>query len=239
MQNLETENSPKSGRGGTWENRSGSTKTRKNSSGRPQNKKAPKLAAAIHFTGIVPGGWRRSGQNAGAGYERRDWLPVNELGGATRHPAHLTEEQVAQRVRQQGALGGPHRAQSTRYRNSRTEVETLLRQRMRGLRSVSFQLPCEEDVLPSAFEDKPLCVPWQLAELLQLSVEEVCADFDAMLRHDCCDGGAAGDILAPRIDERRASEQLLAQEAERRSHRLLFPERNALRSASRTSHSLA
>ena len=74
--------------------------------------------------------------------------------------------------------------QSTRYRNSRTEVETLLRQRMRGLRSVSFQLPCEEDVLPSAFEDKPLCVPRQLAELLQLSVEEVCADFDAMLRHD-------------------------------------------------------
>ena len=63
-------------------------------------------------------------------------------------------------------------------------METLLRQRMRGLRSVSFQLPCEEDVLPSAFEDKPLCVSRQLAELLQLSVEEVCADFDAMLRHD-------------------------------------------------------
>ena len=37
--------------------------------------------------------------------------------------------------------------------------------------------------MPSAFEDKPLCVPRQLAELLQLSVEE-CADFDAMLRHD-------------------------------------------------------
>ena len=33
--------------------------------------------------------------------------------------------------------------QSTRYRNS--------------------QLPCEEDVLPSAFEDQPLCVPRQLA----------------------------------------------------------------------------
>ena len=74
--------------------------------------------------------------------------------------------------------------QSTRYKNSRTKVETLLRQRMRGLRSVSFQLLCEEDVLPSAFEDKPLCVPRQLAELLHLSVEEVCADFDAMLRHD-------------------------------------------------------
>ena len=64
--------------------------------------------------------------------------------------------------------------QSTRYRNSRTEVETLLRQRM----------PCKEDMLQSTFEDKPLCVPQQLAELLQLSVEEVCADFDAMLRHD-------------------------------------------------------
>ena len=74
--------------------------------------------------------------------------------------------------------------QSTHYRNSRTEVETLLRQRMRGLRSVSFQLPCEKDVLQSAFEDKPLCVPRQLAELLQLSVEEGRADFDAMLRHD-------------------------------------------------------
>ena len=64
--------------------------------------------------------------------------------------------------------------QSTHYRNSRTEVET----------SVSFQLPCEEDVLQRAFEDKPVCVPRQLAELLQLSVEEVCADFEAM-RHDC------------------------------------------------------
>ena len=108
---------------------------------------------------------------------------MNELGGAmTRHPAHLTEEQVAQRVRQQveALLGDPAApilqlsdenhlldsegqwvvsTQSTQYRNSRTEVETLLRQRMRGLRSVSFQLPCEEDVLQSAFEDKPLCVP--------------------------------------------------------------------------------
>ena len=41
--------------------------------------------------------------------------------------------------------------------------------------------PLKREVLPSAFEDKPLCVP-QLTELL--SVEEVCADFDAMLRHD-------------------------------------------------------
>ena len=53
---------------------------------------------------------RRSRRNAGTGYKRRDWLPVNELGGAmTRHPAHLTEEQVAQRVKQQveASLGDP------------------------------------------------------------------------------------------------------------------------------------
>ena len=39
--------------------------------------------------------------------------------------------------------------------------------------------------------------------------------------------------------ERRASEQLLAQEAERRSNRLLFPAQNTLRSASGTFDSLA
>ena len=69
-------------------------------------------------------------------------------------------------------------AQSTHYRNSRTEVETLLRQRMQGLRSVSFQLPCEEDVLASAFVDKPLCVARQLAELLQ----QFCVWRDAPMR---------------------------------------------------------
>ena len=103
----------------------------------------------VHVPVIIRGR-RRSGRNAGAGYERRDWLPVNELGGAiTRHPAHLTEEQVAQRVRQQveASLGDPAApilqlsdetyfldpeghwvvsTQSTQYRNSRTEVETLL-----------------------------------------------------------------------------------------------------------------
>ena len=29
----------------------------------------------------------------------------------------------------------------------------------KGPRSVSFQLPCKKNVLPSAFKDKPLCVP--------------------------------------------------------------------------------
>ena len=123
-------------------------------------------------------------------------MPVNELGGAmTRHPAH---EQVAQPAGQatSGGLAGrlldnfldPERhwvvsTQSTHYRNSRTEVETLLRQRMKGP---------EERELPAALRGRaaerlrgqPLCVPRQLAELLQLSVEKVCADFNAMLRHD-------------------------------------------------------
>ena len=132
----------------------------------------------VHVPVIVRGR-RRSGRNAGAGYERRDWLPVNELGGAmTRHPAHLTSRWRSgsgSRLRPCWAtlpprscssqtrpsltltLGGQR--PSTQHRNSRTEVETLLRQRMRGLRSVSFQLPCEEDVLQSAFEDKPSACP--------------------------------------------------------------------------------
>ena len=124
---------------------------------------------------------------------------AGERAGGPRGTRRTSEEQVAQRVRQQVEApscssrtrptsstlrGTGWSAPRARATGTRTEVETLLRQRMRGLRSVSFQLPCEEDVLPSAFEDKPLCVPWQLAELLQLSVEEVCADFDAMLRHD-------------------------------------------------------
>ena len=60
-------------------------------------------------------------------------------------------------------------------------------------------------MLPSAFDHKPLCVPRQLAELLQLSVEEVCADFDAMLleapRH-LRRGGAGVLRVAQRPDAR-------------------------------------
>ena len=96
---------------------------------------------------VVIRGRRRSGRNAGAAYERKDWLPINELGGAmTRRPAGLTEEQVAQRVRREleTSLGDPAgpilqlsdetyyldpegrwvvSTQSTHYRNSRTEVD--------------------------------------------------------------------------------------------------------------------
>ena len=50
----------------------------------------------------------RRGPGAYALLSRADGQLTRELGGATRHPAHLTEEQVAQRVRQQVAsLGRP------------------------------------------------------------------------------------------------------------------------------------
>ena len=126
---------------------------------------------------------QRSGRNAGADYKRRDWLPVNELGA--------TEKQVAQRVRQQvEAFAGPgrphpaalgrdffdsegHWVVSTQYAlQELQDGGDASAPAHEGLRSVSFQLPCKEDVLPSVFKDKPLCVPRQLAELLQLSVEE-------------------------------------------------------------------
>ena len=89
-------------------------------------------------------GRRRSGRNAGAGYERRDWLPVNELGGATRHPAHLTEEQVAQQqVEASLNPGGPILQLSDKTYFLEPRWRRLCA--MRGLRSVSFQLPCEEE----------------------------------------------------------------------------------------------
>ena len=56
---------------------------------------------------------------------------------------------------------------------------------------------------------------------------------------DGCDGGAAGDVLTLCVDQRGAGEQLLAQEAERRSHRRLFQVRSALRSVCGTFRSSA
>ena len=158
----------------------------------------------VHVPVIIRGR-RRSGRNAGAGYERRDWLPVNELGGATRHPAHLTEEQVAQRVRTRAAPSCSSRTrptsvvstQSTHCRNSRTEVETLLRQRMRGLRELPAALRGGRAAKQAALR-APAARP-----VLQLSVEEVCADFDAMLRHDWSRRGGARVLrVAQRADAR-------------------------------------
>ena len=64
------------------------------------------LRQVLQVPGHVPviiRGRRRSGRNAGAGYERTDWLPVNELGGqrGTRRTGHSVVS-----------------TQSTRYRNA-------------------------------------------------------------------------------------------------------------------------
>ena len=77
-------------------------------------------------------------------------------------------------------------SETTQYRNSRVHVETILRQRLRGLRRVSYQLPCFNSILECAFEDSGdnACVPRQLAQLLGVPFEEVCGDFDALAEHD-------------------------------------------------------
>ena len=60
----------------------------------------------------------RSGRNAGVAYERKDWLPINELGSAmTRHPVGLTEEQVA-------CGGGPSKTPRGPSSSSRTRRTT-------------------------------------------------------------------------------------------------------------------
>ena len=73
----------------------------------------------------------------------------------------------------------------------------------------------------SAFEGESVSVTDLLADLPALTG---LATLDG-LRLDGCDGGAAGDVFTLRVDQCGTSEQLLAQEAERRSHRLLFPMR--------------
>ena len=138
----------------------------------------------VHVPAIIRGR-RRSGQTPARLRAQR--LAAGErAGGATRHPAHLTEEQVAQRVRQQvlARPGGPILQSWTK--------PTFLTLRLGG------------DVLQSAFEDKPLCVP-RSSSCAAERKEGVRG-----LRRHCHNGGA--------------------QEAERRSHRLLFPMQNALQS---------
>ena len=89
---------------------------------------------------------------------------------------------MAQRVRQQGrsrlrgGTGGQHPEHA--LQELRTKVETLLRRR-EGPEERELPAACKER-LQSAFKDKPLRAP--AAELLQLSVEEVFADFAPRLK---------------------------------------------------------
>ena len=87
-------------------------------------------------------------------------MAVNELGGAmTRHPAHLTEEQVKAWTRSTSLTVRGTGWSAPRARSTRTEVETLLRQRVRGLTSGSFQLPCKKDVLGPRTRTGPAARP--------------------------------------------------------------------------------
>ena len=120
---------------------------------------------------VIIRGRRRSGRNAGAGYKRRDWLPVNELGGATRHPARSRWRSGSGKVRPcWETLPPPSCSSWTRPTSSNLGGTGW---------SVSFQLQggrAAERLCGQAALRAPA------AELL--SVEEVCADFDAMLRHN-------------------------------------------------------
>ena len=63
----------------------------------------------VHVPVIIRGR-RRSGRNAGAGYERRDcWLPVNELGGAEAPGAPHGGAGGAAGQATSGGLAGPGR----------------------------------------------------------------------------------------------------------------------------------
>ena len=61
-------------------------------------------------------------------------------------------------------------------------VDTVLDQPLGTLRDVSYQLFCGDEILESAFEQRPdkLCVARQLAELMRLPLQEVLSDFDAI-----------------------------------------------------------
>ena len=61
-------------------------------------------------------------------------------------------------------------------------VDTVLDQPLGALRDVSYQLFCGDEILESAFEQRPdkLCVARQLVELMRLPVQEVLSDFDAI-----------------------------------------------------------
>ena len=82
----------------------------------PAGRRAPaKLGKGFFARLRVPG--PRAGDHPG-----RDWLPVNELGGATRHPAHLTEAGTRAALLQLldktsfltlGPLGGQHPERAT------------------------------------------------------------------------------------------------------------------------------
>ena len=130
-------------------------------------------------------------------YERRKRLPVTDLNVAlSRQSEGLSDAQAARNLKASvlAQLGNPEPndiilelSDETYYLPRRSWTtrwwwDTVLDQPLGALRDVSYQLFCGDEILESAFEQRPdkLCVARQLAELMRLPVQEVLSDFDAI-----------------------------------------------------------
>ena len=161
----------------------------------------------VHVPVIIRG-VRRNGRNRGMPYERTKRLPVTDLNVAlSRQSEGLADAQAARNLRASvlAQLGNPEPndiilelSDETYYLDATREwtfsqqamqvvddqvvVDTVLDQPLGALRDVSYQLFCGDEILESAFEQRPdkLCVARQLAELMRLPVQEVLSDFDAI-----------------------------------------------------------
>ena len=161
----------------------------------------------VHVPVIIRG-VRRNGRNRGMPYERTKRLPVTDLNVAlSRQSAGLSDAQAARSLKASvlAQLGNPEpndsilelsdesyyldatrewtfSQQAMQVVDDQVVVDTVLDQPLGALRDVSYQLFCGDEILESAFEQRPdkLCVARQLAELMRLPVQEVLSDFDAI-----------------------------------------------------------
>ena len=161
----------------------------------------------VHVPVIIRG-VRRNGRNRGMPYERTKRLPVTDLNVAlSRQSEGLSDAQAARNLKASvlAQLGNPEpndiilelsdesyyldatrewtfSQQAMQVVDDQVVVDTVLDQPLGALRDVSYQLFCGDEILESAFEQRPdkLCVARQLAELMRLPVQEVLSDFDAI-----------------------------------------------------------
>ena len=130
-------------------------------------------------------------------YERTKRLPVSDLNVAlSRQSEGLSDAQAARNLKASvlAQLGNPEpndiilelsdesyyldatrewtfNQQAMQVVDDQVVVDTVLDQPLGALRDVSYQLYCGDEILESAFEQRPdkLCVPRQLAELMRLA----------------------------------------------------------------------
>ncbi|CAE7029901.1 unnamed protein product [Symbiodinium natans] len=174
---------------------------------------------------VIIRGIRRNGRNRGMPYERTKRLPVTDL-NVTLPPQSegLSDAQPARNLKASALaqLGNPEpndiiwelsdesyyldatrewtfSQQAMQVVDDRVVVETVLDQPLGALRDVSYQLFCGDEILQSAFKQRPdkLCVPRQLAELMRLPLQEA-----PMFYVDC--QGRLLDKYEPTVKEQRA-----------------------------------